>query len=304
MQVCKFISAVSIAVFVNVCVSAQGSSVFEMTMPTISSPTMGSGFYMPGNSSNSIYTGPSVKSPSATSSKSTSASVAKDTEAQTAEESLSSISASDISLLSQKGLLGQLGTVFDDRSYSYDSTALYKNNSAEETNKLLKKVLSRLEEIKDGADSTAAVASKDSAEKVSVPVQNATSNDGSARSSKSNLLRFTVNGYDVLKTCRTVYISDVQKDGTFLVTGDRRYNGNGRMMNETFHILFKTKPDSADFVNYTSAAAVTQEVANPNSFLYQLAQRKGMEASRTGNFVTMRTSDPDWKLELLVDLGE
>lgn len=304
MQVCKFISAVSIAVFVNVCVSAQGSSVFEMTMPTISSPTMGSGFYMPGNSSNSIYTGPSVKSPSATSSKSTSASVAKDTEAQTAEESLSSISASDISLLSQKGLLGQLGAVFDDRSYSYDSTALYKNNSAEETNKLLKKVLSRLEEIKDGADSTSAVASKDSAEKVSVPVQNATSNDGNARSSKSNLLRFTVNGYDVLKTCRTVYISDVQKDGTFLVTGDRRYNGNGRMMNETFHILFKTKPDSADFVNYTSAAAVTQEVANPNSFLYQLAQRKGMEASRTGNFVTMRTSDPDWKLELLVDLGE
>lgn len=304
MQVCKFISAVSIAVLVNVCVSAQGSSVFEMTMPTISSPTMGSGFYMPGNSSNSIYTGPSVKSPSATSSKSTSASVAKDTETQTAEESLSSISASDISLLSQKGLLGQLGAVFDDRSYSYDSTALYKNNSAEETNKLLKKVLSRLEEIKDGADSTSAVASKDSAEKVSVPVQNATSNDGSARSSKSNLLRFTVNGYDVLKTCRTVYISDVQKDGTFLVTGDRRYNGNGRMMNETFHILFKTKPDSADFVNYTSAAAVTQEVANPNSFLYQLAQRKGMEASRTGNFVTMRTSDPDWKLELLVDLGE
>lgn len=304
MQVCKFISAVSIAVLVNVCVSAQGSSVFEMTMPTISSPTMGSGFYMPGNSSNSIYTGPNVKSPSAASSKSTSASVAKDTEAQTAEESLSSISASDISLLSQKGLLGLLGTVFDDRSYSYDSTALYKNNSAEETNKLLKKVLSRLEEIKDGADSTSAVASKDSAEKVSVPVQNATSNDGSARSSKSNLLRFTVNGYDVLKTCRTVYISDVQKDGTFLVTGDRRYNGNGRMMNETFHILFKTKPDSADFVNYTSAAAVTQEVANPNSFLYQLAQRKGMEASRTGNFVTMRTSDPDWKLELLVDLGE
>ncbi|MBR1912564.1 MAG: hypothetical protein IJ828_09455 [Treponema sp.] len=307
MQVCKCIFGAAVFLLLNVCVSAQ-SSVFDMTMPTVSSPTIGNGFYVPGNASNSVYTGPSSKNAAATqpsASSSPSASVAA-SESDAEDDALSSISARDLSLLSQKGLLGQLGSIFDDRSYSYDNA--YKSGSSDETNKLLKKVLNRLEEIKGGesgvAESNAASRVESAQAPVSAPVAPSASVVDSALSAKSNLLRFTVNGYDVLRTCRTVYISDVQKDGTFLVTGDRRYNANGRMMNETFHILFKAKPDSADCANYSSATVVTQDVENPNSFLYQLAQRKNMEATRTGNFVSMRTTDSNWKLELLVDLGE
>ncbi len=305
MQVCKFISGAIIALFLNVCALAQ-SSMFDMSMPTVSAPTIGNGFYVPGNNSNSVYTGPSNNNPSkSSSSASTSAasSIAA-TEAEEAENTLTSISASDLSLLSQKGLLGQLGSIFDERSYSYDNS--YKTNSADETNRLLKKVLNRLEEIKgdNTASSSSTAAVQDTSVKAKADNVTHTSSTDNASHTKSTLLRFTVNGYDVLRTCRTVYISDVQKDGTFLVTGDRRYNANGRMMNETFHILFKAKPDSSDCANYSSATAVTQDIENPNSFLYQLSQRKNMEANRTGNFVSMRTSDPNWKLELLVDLGE
>ena len=56
--------------------------------------------------------------------------------------------------------------------------------------------------------------------------------------------------------------------------------------------------------NYHAAAAVTQDYLNEYSFLYQLSQRENLSAMRTGNLVTMRTTDPDWKLELLIDLGE
>lgn len=316
MQVCKFIFGAFAVLALNVCAFAQ-SSMFDMTMPTVSSPTIGNGFYVPGNNANSIYTGPSRKNSAKTSDSVAAESSESDkntlmadslaSETEASKSQLSSISASDLSLLSQKGLLGQLGSIFDDRSYSYENA--YKTGSSEETNRLLKKVLSRLEEIKGNgevADATTRPMTTEASVK-ETSMQPATSNVSTpdrSLNSKSNLLRFTVNGYDILRSCRTVYISDVQKDGTFLVTGDRRYNANGRMMNETFHILFKAKPDSSDCSNYTSATAVTQDVVNPNSFLYQLSQRKNMEATRTGNFVSMRTTDSNWKLELLVDLGE
>ncbi|MCR5762861.1 MAG: hypothetical protein K6G00_05700 [Treponema sp.] len=302
MQVCKFISGAIFILSLSSFSFAQ-SSMFDMSMPTVSSPTIGNGFYVPGNMSNYVYTGPSKKVSSSISS-SSSASSSSVAEVADKEDDLASISASDLSLLSQKGLLGQLGSILDERSYSYDNA--YKADSSDETNKLLKKILNRLEAIKgeEGSAKKASLAASNSdSETESVEVSESVS-AGDAKSAKSNLLRFTVNGYDVLRTCRTVYISDVQKNGTFLVTGDRRYNANGRMMNETFHILFKAKPDSSDCSSYTSATAVTQDVENTGSFLYQLANRKNMDAVRTGNFVSMRTSDSDWKLELLVDLGE
>ena len=69
-------------------------------------------------------------------------------------------------------------------------------------------------------------------------------------------------------------------------------------------MLFKTGAGSTSLMDYTAATAVTQDYYNPNSFMYQLTQHKNLSATRTGNLVTMRTDDEDWKLELLIDLGE
>ena len=88
-----------------------------------------------------------------------------------------------------------------------------------------------------------------------------------------------------------------------MVTGDRRYVSDGKTRAETFHLLFKRAENEAGVLNYTAAAAVTQDYLNEYSFLYQLSQRPELSALRTGNLVTMRTQDPDWKLEMLIDLG-
>ncbi|UKI55659.1 MAG: hypothetical protein L6V90_00015 [Treponema succinifaciens] len=113
-----------------------------------------------------------------------------------------------------------------------------------------------------------------------------------------------MNGYDILRTCRKIYISEVQLDGTFLITGDRVYSSDGKNRTETFHILFKSSPSESGTLNYKAAANVTQDYLNENSFLYQLSKFESLPAMRVGNFVSMRTEEPNWKLELLIDLGE
>ena len=113
-----------------------------------------------------------------------------------------------------------------------------------------------------------------------------------------------MNNYDILKTCGKIYISDIQHDGSFLVTGDRRYMSDGKNRTETFHMLFKNSSGEHSAVNYNAATSVTQDYLNEYSFLYQLSKRPQLSAVRTGNLVTMRTNDQDWKMELLIDLGE
>jgi hypothetical protein len=216
--------------------------------------------------------------------------------------------------LDSLGLLGGLSGILSEGYGSplYPRSTTASLDRTEETNRLLNRVLEKMEELKVQGESSSktgsapAVLVSDEGGAVSeASGQAAVSNAGtSAVRNRSRLLRFAVNGYNVLRTCRTIYISDVQDDGTFLVTGDRRYVSDGQTRSETFHILFKTKPDSSSFSEYDAATAVTQDSYNPNSFVYQLSRRSNMMASRTGNLVSMRTEDSDWRLELLIALEE
>lgn len=297
-------------------VSADGNtaSVFDMRMPSIDFPTMGQGMYTPG-------AGRSASSSQVPISSGTTAAASSDKAAATVTPSsastslLPSLSAADLVSLGKKGLADTLLDPSDMSGYYNVSGATvgYNNlylstDTNERTNELLQKILVRLEDIK--AEEEKANANMPSEELTedspapSVPAASTQSLAAKTDTAKSHLLRFTVNGYDVLRTCRTVYISDVQQDGTFLVTGDRRYLSDGKPRTETFHMLFKTTADSADQASYDAATAVSQDYFNPNSFMYQLSQRKNLNALRTGNLVTMRTDDPTWKLELLIDLGE
>ncbi|MBP5753956.1 MAG: hypothetical protein J6W60_14030 [Treponema sp.] len=263
------------------------------TMPTVSTPVIGSSFsYSNSNSANSSKNSAEKKN-------------ASDEEKNSSgkkklADSLSTLTASDLQTLSATGMLN---TLLDSQAGSSSLTGLsnlYTSSSASETNVLLKQVLTEMEEIKKQTSVPEKVASQAQ----QAPVVTSTGNTSTVRAKPSRLIRFSVNGYDVLRTCRTIYISDVQEDGTFLVTGDRKYSSDGKTRSETFHLLFKKDQGSSGLQNYHAAAAVTQDYLNEYSFLYQLSQRENLSAMRTGNLVTMRTTDPDWKLELLIDLGE
>ena len=241
-------------------------------MPTIDAPVIGSGYYRPGS-----YTGSQSSSSTATKkSTESTGSEKKAEEIATAmmEDILPSLTADDIQELNVNGVLE---TVLESQK---KSTAPASTDS-DETDQLLRQV-QQAQVTK--ASSSASAAS-------------------TARPSGSRVLRFKVNGYDILRTCRTLFISDVQSDGTFLITGDRRYQSDGSTRSETFHLLFKAASGAESLESYDAAALVTQDYLNENSFLYQMSQRDDMQASRTGNLVTLRTTDPKWKLELLIDLG-
>src|SRR5574344_1270771 len=320
------------------------SGIESPSMPTLSSPTLGEDFYTPGSKTNGIYTGSTSSTATTASSSdnsSNSTSTTSSTNASTSNTStstgtssksnaLSSLSASDISSLGNMGLLSQLFSGSDTSSSTSSLANLYTSSSSNVTNELLKQVLAELEELKKqlaltskttaaagtatavtqtAATSTGTTTSAGTATTVPTATTATTTTSSTTTSSNtkalhSRLFRFMVNGYDVLKTCRVVYISQVQKDSTFLLTGDRRYQSDGVTRNETFYLLFKSKGVINGQQTYSVAAAVTQDYLNQYSFLYQLSQKNNLTATQIGNLVCLRTTDPSWKLDLLLDLEE
>lgn len=287
----SFVLALTAATLFNA--SAQGTSFSSITspsMPTVSSPEIGNGFYSPGAILKPEYS----KNKSDSSQPEKSKSENKNSESSNAKNEmqkkiLSALTAKDISLLNEKGFSSDINSMI---------FSLSSSDNSQETKVLLNKILAEIEKIKDNSD-------KENSNKKSPEVSAASAKEEKQpEKAKARLLRFSVNGYDILRTCRKIYISEVQLDGTFLVTGDRVYSSDGKNRAETFHILFKSSPSENGSLNYKATANVTQDYLNENSFLYQLSKFESLPAMRVGNFVSMRTEEPNWKLELLIDLGE
>jgi C1A family cysteine protease len=270
------------------------------SMPVISAPTLGSSFYKPGE--NSPYTPTVTTDTTATEKKSSEKKSAVSLSEATAANSAaalspaginalsSSVSASDLSSLQNEGLLGNLYSILENSS----GTASPLSNSADNasTDSLLTNILQQLKEIKQlSADK--AVPDTDSASKSAVRTD----------SSQPAILRFVVNGYDILSTCRTTYFSKQENDGTFLLTGDRKYTSDGRTRNETFYLLFKTTGSTGFSTQYAVEPAVVQDYTNKYSFVYQLAHMQKLSAVKTGNLITMRLNEPSYNMDLLIDTG-
>ncbi len=155
------------------------------------------------------------------------------------------------------------------------------------SNAMLEKILSELDNVK-----------KQNAEAVK-------SNEEQplASSARPGILRFIVNGYDVLSSCRAVYFSNVGEDGTFLLTGDRTYTANGQKRMETFYLLFRPAGNAGFSAQYKVECSVVQDYTNVHSFMYRLASLGNLSAAKTGNLVSMRTSDPNCRADLLIDIG-
>lgn len=145
-------------------------------------------------------------------------------------------------------------------------------------------------------------------------------------SQKTKILRFRINGYDILDTITNVYISEPEKDGSFFLTGDRTYIADYKQRTETFYMLFsadsnvnRTSVNTANSLtntanttsgqaknilgNYTVAISVMQDYENPNSFVYQLAQKSPVTAVKTGNLASIIFTNGTFKTDLLISLN-
>lgn len=211
----------------------------------------------------------------------------------------SAVTAADLTTLANKGLLNNFYSLLGSSgngallpggittgglsSGGISSGAALPSSS----NAMLEKILSELADVK-----------KQNAEAVK-------SNEEQplASSARPGILRFIVNGYDVLSSCRAVYFSDVGEDGTFLLTGDRTYTANGQKRMETFYLLFRPAGTTGFSAQYKVECSVVQDYTNVHSFMYRLASLGNLSAVKTGNLVSMRTSDPNCRADLLIDIG-
>lgn len=122
--------------------------------------------------------------------------------------------------------------------------------------------------------------------------------------SPSRILRFRANSTDLLPSCTTVYFSQPDPAGIFLLTGDRVVKAGGKDRNETFYFLFTPTLDAEGKFIYTVEAELTQDWAAERSELYPLTTSMPLTATRTGNLITLRHNTEGWNLDLLLDLRE
>ncbi|QNL96560.1 hypothetical protein [Treponema sp. Marseille-Q4132] len=274
------------------------------SMPTLSVPSMSAPHYTPGRNTatqrqtNDSQTGSAPaanETPTQTMQQIPSGKVQSTGQADAnGSKNQSAVSAADLTALAKKGLLNNFYSLLG----SSGTDALLQGGLSSggipsggalpsSSNAMLEKILSELDNVK-----------KQNAEAVK-------SNEEQplASSARPGILRFIVNGYDVLSSCRTVYFSDVGEDGTFLLTGDRTYTANGQKRMETFYLLFRPAGHAGFSTQYKVECSVVQDYTNVHSFMYRLASLGNLTAVKTGNLVSMRTSDQNCRADLLIDIG-
>ena len=269
------------------------------SMPTVSAPALGNGFYVPG--SEGFYTG-SKNVPAGTSSKKQEISATEKTTSENSNFSSASLNStlqnfdynslnSDYSSLSNLLTAGDISSLSNMGAFTSVSSLLKKNNMLATTDdsQILKQILSELNELK-------AEVKTNSNSNTSLTATTTTEN------SASSILRFSVNGQNILPSCNTVYFSKQESDGTFLLTGDRKYAFGKTVNYETFHFLFKANGTKDGCIIFKVTPTLTQTTENLNSSLYKLCQSQNLTAQKTGNLVTMRWSESGTKIDLLLAL--
>lgn len=201
----------------------------------------------------------------------------------------STLTANDISSLYSSGLfedLTSLGGIVPETNYLTTTS----------TNVLLQQILNQLNELKTKQKNAAP-------EKI---IEAADSQKDSANFKQRNpaILRFRINDFDIKGSLVEVFLSKPDKDGSFLLTGDRKYTADQRTRSETFYFLFKPEKTVGSSVTYKVIPSVVQDYLNVNSFVYKLAQISDLVAEKTGNLVVLRYSGKDITADLLVDLDE
>lgn len=182
------------------------------------------------------------------------------------------------------------------------SENLSSENLSSETVATLQQILQKLELLAE-----AQAASQKESESTSSTPNTSTANtvaSGTTNLSPSRILRFRANSTDLLPSCKTVYFSQPDPAGIFLLTGDRVVKAGGKDRNETFYFLFTPTLDAEGKFVYQVEAELTQDWAADRSELYPLTTALPLTATRTGNLITLRHNSEGWNLDLLLDLRE
>lgn len=195
---------------------------------------------------------------------------------------------SGISGLSGSETLGEAVQAIAAKSAAEPNSAASKA-----TNEVLSQILEQLRLIAEKEKSSTLAESGTHAE-----------NSATEAASQSKILRFLANGSDILGTCRTVYFSEPEANGVFLLTGDRVFHIGSQRHSETFYFLFKPQTSRDGNFFYDVEAELSQDASAPGSKLFPLAEAAGLTARRTGNLVTLRHAGDGWSLDILIDLRE
>lgn len=124
----------------------------------------------------------------------------------------------------------------------------------------------------------------------SVPVKPANITSG------AEIVRFTVNGYNIGSTITSIVSSTLSNDGSFLLTGVRTYFSSGRYLRETFYLLCKKTGKNS----YHLFTDVSQDSVNEYSYLYQAVRKSPFKGTLTGDLLVFRSADSSWNLDLLI----
>ena len=294
MQICKSKKAVLASVLLML--SGLSFSIFaqSLDMPEMpempSMPTIGGGFYTPSfptrvkNNTQNQNTTENGKEKNET----------VLTESITPESVLTSnltkgniLTAYDISSLYDSGLFSNLS--------SLDTTSTMSNyNTTSSTNVLLQQVLNGLNDLKKQQQNASAKEKNE---------LNATKTDSeNFKKREPSILRFKINGYNIADSLTKVFFSDTEPDGSFLLTGDRRYFVNQQVRTETFYMLFKTIGSNGSTLTYRVQPTLVQDHKNENSYVYKLAGVKNLTAEKTGNLVVIHYSGDSVNADLLLDI--
>ena len=164
------------------------------------------------------------------------------TEAVTPDSLLSTVYANsgvltayDISSLYDSGLFSNLSSLT-----SANSLTNYATSTS--TNILLQQVLNSLNELKKQQQEASA--------KEKNALDAAKTDSEHFKNREPSVLRFKVNGYNILDSLTEVFFSETEPDGTFLLTGDRKYFTNQQVHTETFYMLFKTVNSNGSSITY------------------------------------------------------
>ena len=294
MQICKSKKAVLVSVFLmwsSLAFSIFAQSLDMPEMPEMPSmPTIGGGFYTPSfptrvkNNTQNQNTTENGKEKNET----------VLTESITPESVLTSnltkgniLTAYDISSLYDSGLFSNLS--------SLDTTSTMSNyNTTSSTNVLLQQVLNGLNDLKKQQQNASAKEKNE---------LNATKTDSeNFKKREPSILRFKINGYNIADSLTKVFFSDTEPDGSFLLTGDRRYFVNQQVRTETFYMLFKTIGSNGSTLTYRVQPTLVQDHKNENSYVYKLAGVKNLTAEKTGNLVVIHYSGDSVNADLLLDI--
>ncbi|MCQ2579408.1 MAG: hypothetical protein MJ159_01760 [Treponemataceae bacterium] len=164
------------------------------------------------------------------------------------------------------------------------------NNENQTTNVLLQQILTQLENMQKEIDEKPVFNSiQEKPKTFEEPPQNG-----------AKIIRFSANGYNLLSTCREIFSSEQSNDGSFLITGDRKYLSNNQTRTETFYLLF----NKISAKTYDVAVTVIQDYQNSYSFLYQLSGKMPLTAYATGNLISLTVNEPEWKFDMLIDIAD